>query len=397
MKDAYSFDRDEDGLARASRRNRERVQADLRALRARALRRRRPSRGIMGGKRVASTSSRRRGSGENTLVTLRERRLRRRPRGGARRSRGRRCFPERLDAPEEVETPGVTTIEALAEFLGIDAAATSKAMPVVQPDGTLVLALVRGDDRLEEAKLLRRSAGAFRPADGRGDPDRVRRGRRLARPGRLRGRGHRRRGAARGAVRGGREPRRLAPARRRGRPRLRAALRRPARAARGRRCPECGGALRFRTAIEVGHIFKLGTLLLGAARRDVPRRGRAARSRCSWAATASGPAASWPPIVEQHHDEHGIVWPRAVAPYDVHVVVLCRAWRSRRRGGRAASSRQPALDVLLDDRELRPGEKFADADLHRRPRARHRRQEDARGRRGRRAVRQTGRSSGCGS
>src|SRR5205807_9206586 len=56
-------------------------------------------------------------------------------------------FPERLGAPQDVETPGVTTIEALAEFLGVDAAATSKAMPVVEPDGTLVAAHVRGDDR----------------------------------------------------------------------------------------------------------------------------------------------------------------------------------------------------------------------------------------------------------
>ena len=44
-------------------------------------------------------------------------------------------FPERLDAPEEIETPGVTTIEALAELLGVDPAATSKAMPVVRADG----------------------------------------------------------------------------------------------------------------------------------------------------------------------------------------------------------------------------------------------------------------------
>src|SRR5207344_1279709 len=55
--------------------------------------------------------------------------------------------PDRLDAPTEVETPGATTIEALAEFLGIDPAATSKAMPVTRADGVVVLALVRGDDR----------------------------------------------------------------------------------------------------------------------------------------------------------------------------------------------------------------------------------------------------------
>src|SRR5207237_8769631 len=73
-------------------------------------------------------------------------------------------FPARRDSPAEVETPGGTTIEALAEFLGIDEAATSKAMPVVKTDGTLVLALVRGDDRLNEPKLLGVLGSDFRPA-----------------------------------------------------------------------------------------------------------------------------------------------------------------------------------------------------------------------------------------
>src|SRR6185312_11439626 len=64
----------------------------------------------------------------------------------------------------EIATPGVTTIEALAEMLGIDAAATSKAMPVVKSDGTLVLGLVRGDDRLSEPKMLAALESDYRPA-----------------------------------------------------------------------------------------------------------------------------------------------------------------------------------------------------------------------------------------
>ena len=94
----------------------------------------------------------------------------------------RRRFPESLGAPGEVETPGVETIEALAELLGIDAAATSKAMPVVDADGTLVLVLVRGDDRLSEDEALRRPCRRVEAGDGRGDPCSVRRGGRLARP-----------------------------------------------------------------------------------------------------------------------------------------------------------------------------------------------------------------------
>src|SRR5205814_4084059 len=73
-------------------------------------------------------------------------------------------FPETLASPEAIETPGVTTIDGLADFLGIDAAATSKAMPVTKPDGTVVLALVRGDDRLSDMKLFDAIPGDSRPA-----------------------------------------------------------------------------------------------------------------------------------------------------------------------------------------------------------------------------------------
>jgi prolyl-tRNA synthetase len=72
-------------------------------------------------------------------------------------------FPPTLDKPELVDTPDTTTIESLAELLGIDAAATSKAMPVVT-DGRVVLSLVRGDDRLDEAKLAAVLGGMVRPA-----------------------------------------------------------------------------------------------------------------------------------------------------------------------------------------------------------------------------------------
>src|SRR5207247_9363251 len=73
-------------------------------------------------------------------------------------------FPEQLAAPEEVETPGQRTIEAVSEFLGVDPRATAKAMPVVV-DGRVLLALVRGDDRLNEMKLLAALGEDFRPAE----------------------------------------------------------------------------------------------------------------------------------------------------------------------------------------------------------------------------------------
>ena len=74
-----------------------------------------------------------------------------------------------------------------------------------------------------------------------------------------------------------------------------------------------------------------------------------------------GPGRVMAAAVEQHHDEHGIVWPRSLAPYDVHVVVLKGAEEIGEQAAQALSD--AGYDVLLDDRTGRPGEKFADADL----------------------------------
>src|SRR5262249_44631808 len=74
-----------------------------------------------------------------------------------------------------------------------------------------------------------------------------------------------------------------------------------------------------------------------------------------------GPARTMAAVIEQNHDEHGIAWPRSVAPYDVHIIALPRLEE------RAADLEQrleaDGASVLLDDRDLRAGEKFADADL----------------------------------
>src|SRR5256714_4855622 len=151
MKDAYSFDRDQESSVRSFELNREayhrifdRCGVEVHAVQAES--------GIMGGELTVDFLAPS-GSGENTLVRC--------ERGDyaadAEIARGvprAPEFPPPLGTPEEVETPGVTTIEGLADLLGIDAAATSKAMPVTTDDGRVVLALVRGDDRLSESKLL---------------------------------------------------------------------------------------------------------------------------------------------------------------------------------------------------------------------------------------------------
>jgi prolyl-tRNA synthetase len=361
MKDAYSFDRDEEGLdvsfrkhAGAYERIFERCGIEAVAVQAES--------GMMGGSESIDYLAPS-GSGENTLVTCEAcdyaadleiaQGVPRAP-----------SFPETLAEPVEVETPGVTTIDALASFLGVDAAATSKAMPVVKDDGALVLGLVRGDDRLEEAKMAATLGSGFRPATEDeitaafgADPgslgpvgfageivadETLRTGQFVAGANRtgwhLRGVEHGRDFTARFAdIRQPRE---------------------------GDRCPRCGGALRFQTAIEVGHIFKLGTRYsspLGATFLDEA----GAERPIVMGSYGIGPGRVVAAAVEQFHDQRGIVWPPALAPYEVHVLALA--------GGSAEvamEAEQVAVElegagraVLLDDRDARPGEKFADADL----------------------------------
>jgi prolyl-tRNA synthetase len=357
MKDAYSFDRDEAGLdesfqkhAKAYDRIFDRCGLEVFAVQAES--------GMMGGKESIDYLAPA-GAGENTLVTC--------ERGDyaadlevARGVPRSPQFPERLDAPTQVETPGVTTIDALAEFLGIDAAATSKAMPVVKRDGTLVLGLIRGDDRLEEAKVTAALGSDFRPATEEeiraafgADPgslgpigfggevvadETLREGQFVA--------GANRTGWHLRGVEAGRDFQ----------PRF-ADLRQ---SRDGDVCPNCGGALTFQTAIEVGHIFKFGTRYsepLGARFLDEDGVERPVLG----GSYGIGPGRIMAATVEQNNDERGIIWPASIAPYTVHVVALTGAEDIAEQV--AAALDEAGYEVLLDDRDQRPGEKFADADL----------------------------------
>jgi prolyl-tRNA synthetase len=358
MKDAYSFDRDEAGLEESFRKHAgayerifERCGLEFYGVQAES--------GMMGGSESVDYLAPA-GSGENTLVMCEngdyaaDLEI---ARGVARPPE----FPSRLDAPEEVDTPGVTTIEGLAELLGVDAAATSKAMPYVRGNGEVVLLLVRGDDRLNEEKALHALGdGPVRPATEQEILEAF-----GADPGSLGPVGFEGEIVADEALREGQF---VAGANRTGRhlrgveagrdfaPRF-TDLREPKE---GDSCPNCGGALRFQTAIEVGHIFKLGTFYsepLDATFLDEDGQEKP----LIMGSYGIGPGRIMAAVVEQHHDEHGIAWPRTVAPYDVHVVVLpgledqaAEAASVLDRAGKA---------VLLDEREQRAGEKFADADL----------------------------------
>jgi prolyl-tRNA synthetase len=357
MKDAYSFDRDEAGLDRnfelqrgAYERVFDRCGLTTYAVDAES--------GMMGGSASVDFLAPA-GAGENTLVTCENGDFaadlevaRGVPRAA--------IFPETLLAPEEVETPGVKTCEALADFLEIDAAATSKAMPMTTDDGTVVLALVRGDDRVEPAKLdaalgrparpstdeeiraaFGASGGSLGPVGFHGEviaDDSLREGQYVA--------GANRDGWHLRGVQAGRDYQ----------PRF-ADLRE---SIEGDICPRDGGRLRFETAIEVGHIFKLETRY--SAPLDATFLDEDGKEKpLIMGSYGIGPARVMASIVEQRHDENGILWPASVAPYDAHVVVLAGAEEIGERAAEALSA--AGKDVLIDDRDQRPGEKFADADL----------------------------------
>jgi len=128
----------------------------------------------------------------------------------------------------------------------------------------------------------------------------------------------------------------------------------------GDRCPKCGGKLIAETAIELGHIFKLGTFYsepFGATYLDEDGQDKP----LVMGSYGIGPARTMAAIIEQHHDDKGIQWPAAVAPYDVHVVVI--PGMEEHAQSIADSLSAAGLDVLVDDRDARAGEKFADADL----------------------------------
>ena len=128
----------------------------------------------------------------------------------------------------------------------------------------------------------------------------------------------------------------------------------------GDACTRCGGHLRLQVAIEVGHIFKLQTRFcepMGATYLDEDGTERP----LIMGSYGIGPGRIMAASVEQHHDEQGIAWPKAIAPYDVHVVALPGV---EEQAVEAAEVLEAAgADVLLDDRDARAGEKFADADL----------------------------------
>ena len=128
----------------------------------------------------------------------------------------------------------------------------------------------------------------------------------------------------------------------------------------GEKCPKCkNGKVKGAKSIEVGNIFPLGTWF--AERMRVYYADDKGLKKPVWFGSYGiGPTRVMGTLVEVGHDEKGIIWPKAVAPYEVHLVELSGAKNAKKIYEELT---QKGIEVLWDDREVGAGEKFADADL----------------------------------
>jgi len=129
-------------------------------------------------------------------------------------------------------------------------------------------------------------------------------------------------------------------------------------------CPRCSGKLESWRGIEVGHVFKLGTKYseaLGATVQDEAEQERALVMGCYGIGIGRTVAAS----IEQNNDENGIIWPMPIAPFQLLITMLNPKDEAVRDASEKLYSElmDAGIDVLLDDRDERPGSKFKDADL----------------------------------
>lgn len=277
---------------------------------------------------------------------------------------------------ERVATPGVATIEALAEFLGVPKARTAKAVfliaSVPQGDSAVdrfVLALVRGDMEVNETKLANAvKAKELRPAREEEiravgavpgyaspvglDPRRVLVVVDEAIP------------TSPNLVGGANEPGYHTRGVNYGRDFTAAIVADIAAAGEGDACPVCGHALRVSRGVEVGNIFKLGTRYTDAMGATFLDRGGSQRA-VIMGSYGIGSGRLLACVAEAHHDADGLAWPITVAPYQVHLVLLPDAAGQAQREAEALYARLQAagVEVLFDDRDERPGVKFKDADL----------------------------------
>ena len=275
-------------------------------------------------------------------------------------------FDDNLKEIEKVSTPGVTTIEELVDFLDLSANKMIKAI-ALKGDDEPVLALVRGDDQLNEIKLqnylgvneldrveddefksLFDSKAGFIGPVGLKDT-RVIADRRVKK--------------VQNGVSGANEedyhyinvnPDRDFEVEKYIDLRI---------VETGEKCPRCDGILEIKSGIEVGHIFKLGTKYsesMGATYLDDNGREQPIIMGSYGIGITRMVAAA----IEQSNDENGIIWPKAIAPFHVLILPLGNGQDVTDEAERLYEElRDQGIEVLLDDRNERAGVKFNDADL----------------------------------
>ena len=271
------------------------------------------------------------------------------------------ALPAALDRPEAVETPGLTTVEEVSGALGVEPGALLKAYPIVLDSDEMRLVVVRGDHRVNDVKLGLALGTSFRPAH----PDEV--AERLGPPGFIGPVGADlpilldQAVTPGGYVAGANQPdahlRGVEPGR---------DFAYDSADVRTVVAGDTinGASVRIEPAIEVGNIFKLGTRFsgpLGARYLD-----EAGKEQLIWMGSYGfGPARAAAAAVEQYADEHGISWPRSIAPFDVELVGLGDEGSAERTlaEGLYTELQGLGLETLYDDRDAGPGEKFADAEL----------------------------------
>jgi prolyl-tRNA synthetase len=271
-------------------------------------------------------------------------------------------LPPPLDAPEEVDTPGLTKVEEVAEHLGLPHGAFIKTLPIVVEGRGMVLVLLRGDHRLNEIKLRNGMKTDFRPASAEEIEDQlgpvgylgpVGSGLPIIKDAALSGDSY-----VSGANKPNAHLRGIDPSR------DFESYEMDVRNVEAGDTAPGGGTIEIEPAIEIGNIFKLGTryseplgaTFLDEAGNELP---------IVMGSYGIGPARIVAAAIEQGADERGIVWPPPLAPWQAHVVSLAKAGEEERAAADSLYEELVAagIETLYDERDAGAGEKLTDAEL----------------------------------
>ncbi len=271
-------------------------------------------------------------------------------------------LPAPLGAPEEVDTPGLTKVEEVAGHLDLPHGAFIKTLPIMVEGRGMVLVLLRGDHRLNEIKLRNGMKADFRQASAEEIEDQlgpvgylgpVGSGLPIIRDAALNSDSY-----VSGANKPNTHLRGIDPSRDFESYEMDLRMVEAGDTAPG------GGVIEIEPAIEVGNIFKLGTRYsepLGATFLD----DAGAEQAIVMGSYGIGPARIAAATIEQGADERGIVWPASIAPWQVHLVSLAKAGEDERAAADKLYDELTGtgVEVLYDERDAGTGQKLTDAEL----------------------------------